>query len=393
MTALSCLRPALRGLRLAVLGLGLAATALPAAFPNLVQRERFIAIDNACGWPQMVLLPDGNLACILWPQPSHSLTEGAAECWVSTDGGRNWSKAGVPVPYGPTTNRMNHAAGLTRQGKLLVLLSGWNNRKPLGWKQDPADKRSVRELNVGSKTLKPVPAVSTDDGRTWQQFPEVTDPANPERRGTPFGRILPLDEKRLGVFLYSDELAFFTSADEGRTWTKQGVASTDRLHNETTWLRLDNGDLYAAARTGEDRLLHGLRSTDQGKTWKFERELTLPMQHPADLTRLPDGRILLSYGVRNDGRWGIEVRIADAEARVWSPPIQLVDLEGSTDAPDTVSPSRDGGYPTTVVLPDGTLVTAYYSRGVPSHMRYHVGIVRWKLPATAAPSFISQPKS
>ena len=47
-----------------------------------------------------------------------------------------------------------------------------------------------------------------------------------------------------------------------------------------------------------------------------------------------------------------------------------VNLEGTTD----------GGYPSTVQLPDGSLVTAYYSNGVTQHRRYHMGVVRWELP-------------
>jgi hypothetical protein len=85
--------------------------------------------------------------------------------------------------------------------------------------------------------------------------------------------------------------------------------------------------------------------------------------------------------VRNDGDWGINVRIGDATARFWSAPSRLVDLEGSTDEPTVARPHRDGGYPSTVVLADGTLVTAYYSRGVPAHQRYHVGVIRWTLSA------------
>jgi hypothetical protein len=59
--------------------------------------------------------------------------------------------------------------------------------------------------------------------------------------------------------------------------------------------------------------------------------------------------------------------VADAEAKNWSAPVELVDLEGSTDQRFDPQPVRDGGYPSTVVLADGTLVTAYYTRGIMSH--------------------------
>lgn len=367
----------------------------PNSFPKLGRYERFIAIDDACGWPQVTVMPDGSLACLIWPVPLHGYTEGAAECWVSSDGGLKWTKAGVPVPNKPTENRMNVAGGLAADGSYVAMISGWNKRMAAGWRPDPADPKTPKDYFGEANTLSPVPAVSKDGGRTWKQFP-VFDARQPSGEGIiPFGRIAPLPDGSIGVMLYRDEVGFFVSKDGGQTWSKRGQLSSDRTYNETTWLRLDNGDLFAASRsygasnggkhaaTGGvvGQHLEAFRSTDQGVTWKAEGPLTLPLQHPADLTRLSDGRIILSYGVRNDGDWGINVRIGSADARQWSGPIRLVDLEGSTDAPNAPKPQRDGGYPSTVQIADGTLVTAYYSRGIPSHQRYHVGVVRWTLPA------------
>lgn len=392
-------------LRAAVLALLLLPPAVLSAapgenrFPRLALYERFVAIDNACGWPQLTLLPDGTLGCLIWPEPLHGFTEGAAECWTSSDGGRFWKKTGVPVPYAPGENRMNLAGGLAADGSYVTLISGWNKRLPAGWRQDPADPKQPKDYFGEASTLAPVPAVSRDGGRTWRQFPAVDAQQASGEGIIPFGRIAPLADGTLGVIMYRDEVAFFTSADGGATWQKRGQLSDHRTFNETAWIRLDNGDLFAASRSygaangGKHggnggppaQHLEAFRSTDGGVTWRAEGPLTLPMQHPADLTRLPDGRILLSYGVRNEGDWGINVRIGDPTGRAWSAPIRLVDLEGSTDEPNLPVPHRDGGYPSTVVLADGTLVTAYYTRGVPAHQRYHVGVVRWALPAAAKP--------
>ena len=38
----------------------------------------------------------------------------------------------------------------------------------------------------------------------------------------------------------------------------------------------------------------------------------------------------------------------------------------------------DGGYPCSVQLSDGTLVTAYYRSRIPGHQRYHMGAVFWE---------------
>jgi len=363
-------------------------------FPKLALYERFIAIDDTCGWPLITLMPDGTLNCLIWPHPVHGYTEGAAELWVSTDGGKFWKKAGVPVPNLPAQNRMNVAGGLAADGSYVALISGWDKRLPAGWRPDPGDPKRSGSYFVGANTLNPVPTISSDGGRTWTQYPAV-DAKQPSGQGIiPFGRIATLDDRTLGVMMYRDEAAFFVSTDGGATWQKRGQLAGGRTFNETAWLRIDNGDLFAASRSygaGNSgthaasggrvgQHLEAYRSTDGGRTWKAEGALTLPMQHPADLTRLPDGRVLLSYGVRNDGDWGINVRIGDPEARAWSAPLRLVDLEGSTNQPNLAQPQRDGGYPSTVVLADGTLITAYYTRGVPAHQRYHVGVVRWALP-------------
>jgi hypothetical protein len=131
--------------------------------------------------------------------------------------------------------------------------------------------------------------------------------------------------------------------------------------------------------------LEGYRSTDGGRTWKSEGGLTMPLQIPGDLLKLADGRVLLSYGARNRGLYGVWVQMGDPELKAWSAPMLLVDFEGSSEFQQTPAPSSDGGYPSTVQTADGTFVTAYYSRGVPAHQRYHVGVVRWRLSNNALP--------
>src|SRR5690606_23810475 len=156
-----------------------------------------------------------------------------------------------------------------------------------------------------------------DQGRTWEIFDDQPFQQTDGRNLVPYGRILSLNDDELGLMCYLDDLIFFVSNDQGRTWRQRSVVTAGSIHNETAWLRLRNGDLYAAARTWDGGHVDGIRSTDNGRTWHVEGALTLPRQHPADLTVLPDGRILLTYGIRNQGLYGIGVRIADAECRQW----------------------------------------------------------------------------
>ena len=83
--------------------------------------------------------------------------------------------------------------------------------------------------------------------------------------------------------------------------------------------------------------------------------------------RLQDGRILLVYGLRNLGLYGVAARLSSDEGQSWGPPIFLVDLEDATDV----------GYPASVQSPDGRIITAYYCNGIPTHRRYHMGVARW----------------
>jgi hypothetical protein len=355
----------------------------PALAPRLL--ERIIAIDHACGWPNLTLLPDGSLAALVWPEPCHGLWEGAAVCWVSSDGGRNWTKRGVPVPHTPGTNRMNLAAGLACDGALVAVVAGWDGRPPRG---TPAS-------HVGQNLMPPIPARSRDGGHTWENFAVPVAPAEAvgphygdgRRFGqagggaslVPFGDIWPLGDGTLGFMAYTNRVHFYVSADDGRSWTHRATFGTPDGHNETTWLPLPDGRLIAAARTCGDQHLDLFVSPDSGRTWTFTQAVTGKGEHPAALTALADGGLLLTYGIRTEPLFGIGVRLSRDQGRTWSEPRTLVDMETSTNSSDPNPTARDGGYPATVQLADGTLVTAYYCKGTPAHTRYHVGVVRWMI--------------
>jgi hypothetical protein len=348
--------------------------------------ERFMAIDGACAWPNLSLLPDGKIAAVIWPYTNHAVTEGSAESWLSDDGGATWARAGVPVPHQPGTNRMNVAVGAVGD-KLIALVGGWSQRRPYERGKSLGSEGADERARVGAVTLSPVPAISSDAGKTWSPLPDPDFPKRPGGRGlVPYGRIAQLADGEIGACLYGDGVYFFTSRDNGQTWTKRGtIVAEPATHNETTWVQLAGGDLYAVARTYGDQRLEGYRSQDGGRTWKSEGALTMPLQIPGDLLRLQDGRVLLSYGARNRGLYGIWVQMGDTELKSWSAPMLLVDFEGSSEFQHSPAPSSDGGYPSTVQLADGTFVTGYYTRGVPAHQRYHVGVVRWRLPKNALP--------
>ena len=86
--------------------------------------ERYVAVDNMCAWPNLTILPNGDLAAAIFNRPSHGLHEGDVEVWASTDGGQLWKHRGTATTHDPGTNRMNVAVGLAHNSDLVVLASG-----------------------------------------------------------------------------------------------------------------------------------------------------------------------------------------------------------------------------------------------------------------------------
>ena len=121
--------------------------------------QRFVAIDNVCAWPNLTLMSDGSINTTIFGQPSHGQVAGAVECWNSKDG-QFWEKRGIPAPNESQTNRMNVAAGLAKNGDLLVLCSGWTDVK-----QPQRPKQGAFRDDILSSWI----CRSSDGGKTWSE--------------------------------------------------------------------------------------------------------------------------------------------------------------------------------------------------------------------------------
>ncbi len=331
-----------------------------------------VAVDNVCAWPNLTLLPDGSIAAIIFNRPSHGLEEGDVDCYVSRDEGMTWEYASTVTDHEPGTVRMNHAAGLSPEGDLMVLCSGWGGR-------------SFREY-----ILPVVVCRSPDGGKTWDRSFTVDLPPNmPDL--IPYGDIFRVDGETLAAAAYDGFFArgqnrawLLFSRDNGLHWgdpvligdTGNGYPPTGRFlnFNETAVLPLGGRRWIAAARryvASADIQL--LVSDSGGRFWNVPedmhgRGLTGRSEHPGDLTELPDGRILLTYGIRH-GERGLGGRISADGGRTWGDPFVVITYGG-----------KDGGYPSSMVLEDGSVLTAYYSDANRYHDRYHMGVVRWRPP-------------
>jgi len=352
-------------------------TGSPAAKLTIVSSD--VAVRDVCAWPNLTLLPDGTIVAMIYNQPSHLQHEGGdLECWASTDAGKTWARRGTPAPHEPRRSRANVAAGLAHNGDLVVLVSGWSY----------APGRRLRRL-------RPWVCRSSDQGRTWSVDKSCSavffpDGADYEDRGQrmikPFGDIVALPGGRLAASFYHDygTVWIHFSNDDGRTWSEASVLSSDH-RGETAILRLRPDRWLAASRIerGPDEKTPALGlelfvSEDEGRTWTPKGPLTSNSggdagQHPGHLLRLKDGRILLTFGMRDFGAIGI--RASDDEGQTWRPGVVLQRLGRGSGGYGVGDTKGDLGYPATVQLSDGSLVTAYYY----SKPAYHMGVVRWSL--------------
>lgn len=336
--------------------------------PEPPQIARYVAIDNVCAWPALVALPSGEIVAIVHNRPSHGQMEGEIECFGSA-AGELWERRGYPAPHEPNTVRMNHAAGLAGNGDLLVLCSGWTNEK-----QPERPKQSAFRDDI----LRNWVCRSSDGGRTWRQHKEFLAPDPGWTEYIPFGPIFRGTENKLHVSCYGGEFVdaaqssktkgyrawHFVSSDDGQTWQRTGVIGAK--HNETSLLPLGPKRWLAAARIDAIELF---RSDDDGATWQGPQRVTSRNEINAHLLRLSDGRLLLSYGSRVAGQFGVLARTSSDEGQTWTSPIRLAE-----------SLESDCGYPSSVLRQDGKVVTAWYAKRARNHERYHMGVAIWGVP-------------
>lgn len=346
--------------------------------------EPIAVIEDVAAWPNLTRLPNGDIVALIHNQPSHGRMPADVDCWASTDDGETWTKRSVAAPRGtPEQNRMNVAAGLTAEGHLILVTSGWSA---------PGNPEAWSEIG---HVLPAWVCISKDNGKTWTIDKESFPTAPDGRHLIPFGDIMPGADGKLRVAAYrgargpadgdvppvpeGDELA--TRAAEGQNWIVRGDGEswdspvplspeTDwkNAFNETAILHLGDGNWLAAARYGSgSTFVHS--STDDAQTWQRRRKVR---GHPAHLMELADGTIALAYGNRGKAPRSVDVVFSDDQGKTWSEPYRIAAVEGS-----------DMGYPSSVLRQDGQVVTAYYEggRGVES---YQMKVVIWDPERTQA---------
>jgi len=336
------------------------------------------------GWPTVTRRENGELwVAYSGGRAGHLCPFGQVVSMTSKDDGKSWSKARV-LQDSPMDDR---DCGIleTAKGTLLVTTftslayepllekaekSGtWTSEKMALWKATrdllPPE---VRRAQLGEWVLR-----SVNGGLTWSNpIPSLVN--------SPHGPVQLKDGRLLyaGKRLWSDnkEIGVCESLDDGQSWQwlgsipKREGDDASRGYHELHMVEASDGSLVAHIRNhNASNALETLQteSSDGGKTWTEPHSIGV-WGMPSHLLRLRDGRLLMTYGHRR-APFGNQARISADSGKTWG---------------DAVVLSKDGiggdlGYPSTVELADGTLLTVWYE----SMKEPKLAVLRqahWKLP-------------
>lgn len=345
---------------------GATLTVRPAQADAPVIETRIISplTEPYCGWPTVARRANGELI-VVWSggREQHVCPFGQVRWMTSRDEGLTWTWPRVLLD-GDLDDR---DAGVleTPRGTLLVTSftslayestlnkveaeRSWSAERLARW-QAARDRltSAERRLELGTWMIR-----STDGGRTWSPRFDclVSSPHGPtalsDGRLLYAGKQLWLDNPRVGVA---------ESLDDGTTW--QWLAEIParpgddpRQYHELHAVETPAGRLIAQIRNHNPASQYETLQTesdDGGRSWTEPHSIGV-WGYPSHLLRLRDGRLLMSYGHRR-APVGNQARISADDGRSWSEPV-LISADGS---------STDLGYPSTVELTDGSLLTIWY---------------------------------
>jgi hypothetical protein len=256
---------------------------------------------------------------------------------------------------------------------------------------------------------------SSDYGQTWKGIPAskaasemyAWDPLLVVRgAGGRVERVAQACWKPTGVAWGSPDAPYSradlrTSADEGQTWSEPAKVPPWLGVNEVNLIIAANGDWVGACRTDYPKRFAHLQfdhygglgitiSRDQGKTWSAVKQLYEWGRHHPSLALLPDKRILMTYVVRlgypNNAQgfpqFGVEAMISNDNAHTWDFAHRYVLTTWCGTLKDERSWFCSVQSTSTILLPDGTLLTAFgtgfNNNPAATRCKMDVALVQWR---------------
>ena len=353
------------------------------------------SVDYHCAFPDIIRLQNGDLVTLFREAPVHLGTSQTGN-WISgkshfhrdpgsrnalvrsTDDGKTWDPDSRVLAYA------SDASHDVNMGMISQLPSGELLINTMHYFVDPteqqlAEMRSKRAISsqrgrrFGTSVFDSLLFIrSADQGRTWGKpepvhISSLAYNSHSGKKGVVVMAdgtwLLPLHGSSAGEM----QRAFVVrSRDEGRTWDQPSVVAYDLEQrtefSEPALVLLPGGRLLAVMRS--EGYLYQAFSTDGGWVWQGLKRTPM-WGFPAHLLSLADGRVLCTYGYRREP-FGVRAVLSGDEGESWDTDNEII-IRGD-------GLHSDLGYPASVQLQDGRILSVYYFNGEDG-IRYIAGTI------------------
>lgn len=360
----------------AILLLFLASAAVPPAQTPAPAAPRAAGVETSViscwpqfyhGWPTLARRADGELVLVYsGGRDYHICPFGRLEFMRSRDEGRTWTQPRVLLDSAID----DRDSGIVETAKGTLLVSTYNSfvyqqhmnapekllNKTFGvetpamlkrWHtQDATTTQAQKEGDTGYWMLR-----STDGGVTWS--PRYRVPAY-----SPHGPVAMLDGRLFYASANGKKAVAMISEDDGLSWSV--VSEMPVRAGELHAVQAADGRLIVhvrdkiAGKGGTVQNTAQIVSADGGKTWS--KPVKVADGYPSHLLRLKDGGLLMTYGWRQ-APYGIRCKHSADHGRTWSEEVVLTKDAAGWDV----------GYPSSVELTNGALLTVWYEAPAGSH--------------------------
>lgn len=340
------------------------------------------------GWRHLhpadiIALQNGELLVTAREGSEHISRDGDVILLRSRDQGKTWGDKQV-ISAVPDLDEREGCGIQLKDGTILVAVyyNGlYRDNNDYEWE----DAKRRAKFGVDRQHLGTFIIRSTDNGRTWSKpnhistkgmpFTDIEGPADAPIEMPDGSILLPVMGYNVRGDSANEAAVMLKSVDKGATWTYLSTMADDpggKLGHfqEPGIVRTKTGRIVAAIRNqGEDNAIWTTWSDDNGKTWVPVRKSGM-IGHPADLLQLADGRLLCTYGQRSSRHadpGGIRATFSLDNGETWQVEREVAVRQDFLN--------WDIGYPESMQLGDGRILTVYYFN---MFGRYFLGQSTWQ---------------
>ena len=324
----------------------------------------------------LIKLQNGDLMIMFREGTEHISIDGDVVMLRSKDGGKTWGDRQVIADI-PNLDEREGCGLQLKDGTIVVGIFYNAAYHPDGTYMTVAERKN--HIATSKKPWAGTYMITSEDnGHTWSKpyHIDTSDMPYISVEGPTDAPIeMPDGSIVMGIIGKDNHSSsLIRSTDKGKTWKHVAVMASDpdgKLGGfmEPGLVRTKTGRLVTAMRNhAADHAIWVTHSDDDGKTWSPVKK-TAMIGHPVDLIELADGRLMATYGLRryfHPTPGGVRACFCSDNGETW-------DIQTEVAIRNDF-PNWDVGYPESLQMPDGRVLTVYYYN---LFNKYYIGGTTW----------------